>query len=307
MCLFPRSVWRYRGDTGRPHFDLPPLGVDSAEIEQFQVPCGRCVECLTSYSSEWAMRIMQEASLYEHNCFVTLTYARNPVDLVKRDLQLFLKRLRAFLAPRKIRFFACGEYGGQGNRPHYHVCIFGYDFPDKVYWSKSKSGFPVFVSEILRQCWDYHSAKLGWSYVEDLTYDSAFYCAKYLQKLDPRPHGVQPFTVMSNRPGIGYGAIDPRSARYDRLYLAGKQARLPRYWLTVLERDGVNISVLKDTRVTVAIMKKMSYAELQAHRKCVANKKGLPLKKILKKTFKTVDKNSRLCYSYSVLDEDEII
>ena len=38
------------------------------------VGCGKCIECLNAYSEEWATRIVDEASLYPLNCFVTLTY-----------------------------------------------------------------------------------------------------------------------------------------------------------------------------------------------------------------------------------------
>ena len=44
-----------------------------------QVPCGQCIGCRLEYSRQWAMRCAHEASLYEDNCFITLTY--NPDNL----------------------------------------------------------------------------------------------------------------------------------------------------------------------------------------------------------------------------------
>ena len=51
-----------------------------------------------------------------------------------------MKRLRKKLHPLKIRFFHCGEYGDKTRRPHYHALIFGYSFPDRKLFKKSKSG-----------------------------------------------------------------------------------------------------------------------------------------------------------------------
>ena len=58
--------------------------------------------------------------------FITLTYNNENLppgdELCKRDLQLFIKRLRK--VNPGIRYFAIGEYGEEGKRPHYHAVIF---------------------------------------------------------------------------------------------------------------------------------------------------------------------------------------
>ncbi len=47
--------------------------------------------------------------------------------LRKRDVQLFLKRLRKnYKYDNHIKYFCCGEYGGKTFRPHYHLIIFGF-------------------------------------------------------------------------------------------------------------------------------------------------------------------------------------
>ena len=48
----------------------------------------------------------------------------------------FMKRLRKRFKGKRIRFYMCGEYGEQFDRPHFHACIFGVDFPDKVLFLK---------------------------------------------------------------------------------------------------------------------------------------------------------------------------
>lgn len=68
---------------------------------------------------------------FENACFVTLTYDNEHLplngSLVRDELSRFFKRLRKDLSNdcRKIKCFACGEYGDQFSRPHYHAIIFG--------------------------------------------------------------------------------------------------------------------------------------------------------------------------------------
>ena len=101
------------------------------------IPCGKCVGCVLDRSRDWALRCVHEASLHERNCLVTLTYDSEFLppfgSLVPSDLQKFLKRLRKSLGA-DIKFFACGEYGETGGRPHYHLCLFNCDFDDKEPW-----------------------------------------------------------------------------------------------------------------------------------------------------------------------------
>lgn len=91
------------------------------------VPCGSCRGCRQSHAYQWVVRCRLE--LREHECaaVVTLTYddAYLPPTLRKADLSGYLKRLRASVHPRRVRFFACGEYGEQFGRPHYHAILFG--------------------------------------------------------------------------------------------------------------------------------------------------------------------------------------
>ena len=75
------------------------------------------------------MRMLHELSDYEDAVFVTLTYDEDHIpsnhSLKKSDLQKWFKRVRKEIEPKKIRYFACGEYGDKTQRPHYHAIIFG--------------------------------------------------------------------------------------------------------------------------------------------------------------------------------------
>lgn len=150
-----------------------------AGTEKISLPCGKCIGCRLSYSKSWAIRCMHEASLYEDNCFVTLTYEDKwlPKDseLEYRDFQLFMKRLRKEM-PKKIRFFMAGEYGGQFGRPHYHALLFNCDFKDKELMVE-RFGNKVYRSSTLDRLWPY-----GFHSIGDVNMASASYVARYCLK-----------------------------------------------------------------------------------------------------------------------------
>lgn len=243
MCINLKFIYRRKRD-GYYTFTVDNRYRDNYDV--VQIPCGHCIECIKSYSTEWAFRCLLESKCYEQNCCITLTYADNCIDCVsKRDVQLFLKRLRESISPLTVRYFLCGEYGGLHNRPHYHILLFGYDFSDKYVWKRSKSGDILFRSPRLEKLWNF-----GFSTVQELNFGSCFYASKYLQKLDPRPHYEPPFTLMSRRPGIGYNAIKGDMLVTDKIYVDGKMYRIPRYFLRVFERDyGVDLTSLKKKRI----------------------------------------------------------
>ena len=214
------------------------------------VPCGKCKECLQEKSKEWAFRIMDEASLNVHNSFITLTYNDEHLppneSVVKRDIQLFLKRLRKQLAKDdiRIRYFCCGEYGDLKGRPHYHMIIFGWLPEDLEFLKITKRGENIYRSKFLEKIWP-----LGYVSVGDLTLQSAKYTALYMQKLVKRRPGQDPpFQLMSKAPGIGAGAFDPKMVQTDKVYHAGKYVKLPRYYLTLAERQGIDLTQLKSIR-----------------------------------------------------------
>ena len=233
MCFYPRELVVY------PKGEQPHMAT---------VSCGHCFDCLQAKSREWQLRIMHEASQYSDNCFVTLTYDNEHLPeggtLVKRDLQLFLKRLRFLISPRKVRYFACGEYGSYGKRPHYHLIIFNW-FPDDSYFFKrTKKGEMIYRSPQLESLWT-----SGFSSVGFVTPDSAKYCAKYLQKLqDPLPGCIPAFTLCSTHPGIGYNSISPDVLKSGCYYIDGHPYTVPRYYLKVLERDCVPLDDFKAKR-----------------------------------------------------------
>lgn len=182
-CYHPVDAWRgpERPDGKRPVVFRPKgtMPVDA----YIQLPCGKCVGCVLERGRQWAMRCMDEASLYRENCFVTLTYDAKHLpwnrSLSKREFQLFLKRLRKFLgrdclASEPLRYFGCGEYGPENGRPHYHILLFNVSFPDRVYLKTTPAGEKIYRSPSLEKVWTY-----GFSSVGDVTLKTAAYVARY--------------------------------------------------------------------------------------------------------------------------------
>lgn len=150
---------------------------------------------------------MHEAQMHDDNVFLTLTYNDEnlPKDgsLCLRDYQLFMKRLRKHVG-QKVRFFHCGEYGDEFDRPHYHAILFGVDFPDKEPWS-IRDDNTLYVSPTLTSIWG-----LGFCSIGDVTFESCAYVARYVMKkvngdaAESHYQGRKPeYTTMSRRPGIG--------------------------------------------------------------------------------------------------------
>ena len=220
---------------------------DSSGIP-IQLPCGQCTSCRLERSRQWAARCVHEAQLHKQNCFLTLTYADEhlPRDksLHKRHYQLFLKKLRRRIGV-KIRYFLCGEYGSELNsrRPHFHICLFGYDFPDKILYKQSGE-YPLYMSKLLDECWN-----KGISTIGELNFATAAYTARYVMKkvtgeqakdhyvyIDDfgEIHELQPeFVAMSLKPGIGKKWYDrykrdlyPR----DEMVINGKKTKPTKFY-----------------------------------------------------------------------------
>lgn len=233
---------------GRLFFKAPPKG----PWRPLQVPCGKCIGCRLERSRQWAVRIVHEASLHTHSCFVTLTYDDDhcPSGLVYRDFRLFMRRLRKFCPG--VRFFMCGEYGERFSRPHFHAVLFGCGFPDRALVGRFPSGSLFYRSAQLEELWPH-----GFSSIGEVTMESAAYVARYvLKKVDGKQRAEghyeavdwrtgevvdrEPeFARMSLKPGIAAkwfgkyrGEVFPR----DQVVVNGVKMTPPKYYKVLLER-----------------------------------------------------------------------
>lgn len=171
-------------------------------------PCGRCMPCRINKRREWQHRILLESAEYGDNAFVTLTYDDDhlPSDgcVDPQEIKNFLKRLKR-KDGRSYRYFAVGEYGGQTNRPHYHLALF--DFPTCF---RGQTDFRRSVCcsrcELVRSAWKNGGVHLGRLEPESAAYLGGYISKRATKEGDPRLHGRSPeFARMSNRPGLGEG------------------------------------------------------------------------------------------------------
>jgi len=271
-CSFPIQAYRLPGGTIQFH--------DVGSGTPLELPCGQCVTCRLEKSRRWAMRCMHEASLHDDNCFITLTYNSEniPSDggLVKADFQKFMKRLRKRFPDKKIRYFMCGEYGDNSNRPHYHAVLFGFTFNDCILATRSNSGFDVYTSPTLESIWG-----LGFVTVGSVTFESCAYVARYVMKkingplanqIDPdtglKPYDrfdsltgeivevIPEYCAMSRRPGIAHDWIMKYATDcYPKGFttINGVQVGLPRYYDQVIESEQPELfAPVKEARIQAA-------------------------------------------------------
>ena len=220
--------------------------------------------------------------MYDQNCFITLTYNDEHLppsrNIEKKALQNFFKKLRTYINShhppyqhqpyKEIRYYACGEYGEKRGRPHYHACIFNYDFPDKQIFRGGRHPYhsgkfiqtndhPLYTSAILQKIWN-----KGFTTIGEVTFDSAGYVARYVTKKITGPMAenyykrdfcelgekeITPeFALMSRMPGIGmpwlkkyFTDVYPK----DFFTLEGVKNKPPRYYDEYLKKVDPDLHV----------------------------------------------------------------
>lgn len=163
--------------------------------EKIPVPCGRCFFCRQRKRAQWTARLMMENYYHDRSVFLTLTFADehlpNPPFVSKRDLQLFFKRFRKLVSPRKIRYYACGEYGEKRGRPHYHAILFNVSFEDLHY---------------VEQAWPFGRVQLDRVEAGSIAYVAGYVSKKFIHSKEFEVTGEvkeKEFALMSRRPALG--------------------------------------------------------------------------------------------------------
>ncbi|AXL14579.1 replication initiator protein [Microviridae sp.] len=274
-CYKPLTGWQREEVNENGKRPLTFTQPSSGEFREMKIACGRCIGCKLEYSRQWAMRITHEQKLHTDNAFITLTYDPEhlPKDgnLDKRDWQLFLKKFRFKLHPEKIRFFMCGEYGGQAElgrkfgRPHFHAIIFGW-YPDKQDIKpikRTNSGEILYHSKFLSKVWG-----KGFVSVGNVTFESAGYVARYVTKKitgDLKDDHytdtdfatgeiikIEPeFTLASRRPGIGGTWLKKYKKDLEKGFVTvrGKKMNAAKYYDRIMEQiDPYTLDDIKQKR-----------------------------------------------------------
>lgn len=200
-------------------------------VEVVERPCGVCPACRATKAQNWTYRLYCESKLHKKSMFITLTYddehlkqlkrsSQGYYSLSKKELQNFMKLFRKNLS-RRIRFYGVGEYGSKQNthRPHFHIIVFGADMEDEP---------------IVRRSWSKGFVKCGSVTPSSIAYVARYCTKKLLDDGVDDPELLPEFNLQSNRPGIGFGAIDKAVNRSDdgNLYCwyQGKRVGLPKYF-----------------------------------------------------------------------------
>lgn len=201
---------------------------------------------------------------------MTLTYSPEALPpggtLVKKHFQDFMKRLRKRCGSQ-IRYFHCGEYGDEKQRPHYHALVFGMDFPDKILHKRNHEGAPLYISAALDALWGHGQCLIG-----AVTFESAAYVARYVMKKrtskDPKDvkryyelvdqvtgeisDRLPEYVTMSLKPAIGKRWFERFKSDVfpsDQVVLNGRVGGVPDYYDKLLElEDPELLEVLKASR-----------------------------------------------------------
>lgn len=279
-CYNPRLAF-VNPAGGRPHFTqfswAQFVGNHKLKIPSYlgdsplKMPCNKCEACRLEHARQRAVRCHHQVKTSGCGSFLTLTYDPKHLPpggtLMEEHAVKFMKDLRRRICHedscygkrfnwetlkmvrgcrgfcREIKSFGCAEYGSKFLRPHYHLLIFGYDFPDKTYWrggAEHGTGHATYRSKLLEGCW-----KRGHSEIGSLTFKSAAYVARYVQKKARKkslPPGLAPERAIciSRRPGIGREFFElyyRDMYRVDAVFddTRGKQG-IPRYYDVLLQK-----------------------------------------------------------------------
>lgn len=222
-CHHPMPAWKTHAGI----VTLDPKARAGSQSE-LKLPCGGCLGCRKAKAKEWALRCTLELHDHQHATFTTLTYddKKLPPTLRRRDLQLFIKRLRRH-TPNRIRFFACGEYGEQNGRPHYHAILYGCSAPtdsDRINtaWSQGHTQTVAVTPAAIAYTAGYAAKKIGLK-PEPVNKTVIDY------ETGEEYEWQEPFLQMSRNPGIGGTARQHTKSWRDYAILNGTRIPVPKY------------------------------------------------------------------------------
>lgn len=194
------------------------------------LPCGSCPNCIIQRKNDWLTRVHFETYYHGIPLFITLTYnddhlprlRKNVATLRKRDVQLFIKRLRKIQSGSVHKYMAVGEYGTKTKRPHYHLLLWYNGTYDQITKSIQASWK---LGEI-----HYGEAKEG---------NAAGYCCAYIgqkrYKQSQNPGQDPEFILFSKGLGAAYltsATIEYHHRKNYPMFIMkdGQKVHMPRYY-----------------------------------------------------------------------------
>lgn len=195
----------------------PLIDKKGGYVYNAKVRCGKCYNCRKERKSSWSYRMTKQLEVSDNAFFITLTYdtANVPITekgfmtLNKKDVQDFNKLLRyyenedykkgkvtpelfrlgyrgnkALQERKKYTYFAAGEYGSKGSRPHIHLIVYN-----------------LYNKENILNAW-----KKGSVHIDEANVNTIDYTLKYIMKEQTKNKfanfdGIPEFVMMSK--GIG--------------------------------------------------------------------------------------------------------
>lgn len=147
---------------------------------------------------------MLEASSWENNAFITLTYDEEHVpedgSVNPQHLRDFIKRHRH---NHNFRYYGVGEYGDRNERPHYHLAAFNHPRCDWLQ-TRNRRAYCCSACEQLKQTWGFGRVEIAVLAAESAAYIAGYTVKKMYSEDDEWLNGRhKEFARMSNRPGIG--------------------------------------------------------------------------------------------------------
>ena len=248
---------------------LKPITLRRDEPDEQVVPCGKCPDCLARKVAGWSFRLMQEEKKSSSAYFITLTYGDDNdtaplskngfMEISKRDLQLFFKRLRrlqerdpgsirkgndgrfqyvGYQKDKPIKYFAVGEYGTLRQTPHYHIILFNANI------------------KLIAKAWQQPDGKpIGSIYYGDVNGASIGYTLKYIsnkpfKKKHKNDDRQKNFQLQST--GLGKSFLTPQMSQWyqslpaERQYAQlpdGRKIALPRYYRDKIFSDSIRAQI----------------------------------------------------------------
>jgi len=115
---------------------------------------------------------------------LTYTNEHLPETLKQEDLQKFIKRLRRKYSDMKCKYYACGEYGDNFQRPHYHIIFFtDYLFELKLFKQRPDNK-NLYISEQIQERWGLGYVTIGKVNTETIKYVASYSMKKLIKKSD---------------------------------------------------------------------------------------------------------------------------